>query len=166
MLFVYNCVVLIFVAHSFGFVSDCRCRARSFCAGTRCDCFVLVCSRCPCFCRAYVSVCDAFRCRGRCGVHSFFLFFCNASFFRFASRVVVVATHMLSFGVGSCCHGSFLGAIIFANPRPGDRATPELISDSDLDGDLFVSRELSFVYLFIFMYMNFTQHFPIVCFVG
>ena len=29
------------------------------------------------------------------------------------------------------------GAIIFGNPRPGDRALPELISDGDLDGDLF-----------------------------
>mmetsp|Transcript_37924 Transcript_37924/g.79438 ORF Transcript_37924/g.79438 Transcript_37924/m.79438 type:complete len:250 (-) Transcript_37924:4-753(-) len=29
------------------------------------------------------------------------------------------------------------GAIIFGNPRPGDRPLPELIADGDLDGDLY-----------------------------
>jgi hypothetical protein len=32
------------------------------------------------------------------------------------------------------------GALIFGNPRPGDRAMPELIAGGDLDGDLYFDR--------------------------
>jgi len=33
--------------------------------------------------------------------------------------------------------GLTFGALVFANPRPGDRPLPELIAGADLDGDLF-----------------------------
>jgi hypothetical protein len=34
------------------------------------------------------------------------------------------------------------GALIFGNPRPGDRAMPELIAGGDLDGDLYFDRAM------------------------